>query len=129
MLLIAGLLWVAVGIMLLIFAWRWLVGYKGIYTWVFVTAGLAVALIKYFLVFVKMADHNLYRIAKMEERVPAYKIYTAGTYILIFVMMGLGILARKTAFPRACLASIDIAIGLGLLLGSLRFFIKMKKLD
>lgn len=123
---IAGSLWLAVGIMLLIFAWRWLRAYEGIYTWIFVSAGLALALVKYFLVFSRMADHNFARIEKMEDRAPVYKLYTAGTYILIFVMMALGILARKTSFPRACLASIDIAIGFGLLFGALRFFIRLK---
>lgn len=129
MFIIAGTLWIAVGIMLLNFARRWLLDYKGAYTWIFISAGILLALIKYFLVFRKMAVHNIQRIGAMSERAPLYKLYTPGTYILIFVMMALGILARKTEFPRACLASIDIAIGFGLFFGAIRFFKGMRKND
>jgi integral membrane sensor domain MASE1 len=124
LIIIAGLLWLVVGIMLLNFARVWILAYEGSYTWVFISAGLLLAVIKYFLVFTRMADRNLERINKIESRAPIYYLYTPATYILIIVMMAAGMLARKTNFPRECLGSIDIAIGLGLILGAIRFFVK-----
>ena len=124
LIIIAGLLWLVVGIMLINLARVWLVDYEGRYSWVFVSAGLLLAVIKYFLVFAKMADRNFERINSMGARIPLYYLYTPATYIIIVVMMAAGIIARKTALPRECLGSIDIAIGLGLVFATIRYFRK-----
>jgi hypothetical protein len=63
----------------------------------------------------------------MGPKIPIYKLYTPATYILIVLMMGAGIIARTTSMPGACLGTIDIAIGLGLFLGALRFFYLNRK--
>lgn len=113
--------------MLLNFARVWILDYQGQYRYVFISSGLLLALIKYWLVFKKMADRNLDRINRMGPKIPLYKIYTPSTYILIVLMMAAGIIARITSMPRVCLGTIDIAIGLGLFLGALRFFYGMRK--
>ncbi len=119
---LAAFIWMAVSLMLLNFARVWLGDYSGEYGWVFILAGLLLGLIKYYLVFRKMADKNLKRIREMNNRIPIYRLYSSGTYILIIVMMAAGILFRKAGWPRECLASIDIAIGLGLFFGAIRFY-------
>ena len=129
---LASILWAAVSLMLLNFARTWLNNYSGDYIWVFILAGLLLALIKYVFVFRKMADNNFKRISEMGKRVPLYSLYSPGTYILIVVMMAAGILFRKAGWPRECLASIDIAIGFGLLFASIRFFkayLRLEKQD
>ncbi len=113
--------------MLMNFARVWLTEYEGQYLYIFISSGLALAFIKYCLVFKKMADRNITRISKMREREPLYRLYTAPTYILIVVMMSAGILARKTGIPREYMGTIDIAIGLGLFLGAIHFFRQMIK--
>ena len=112
----------AVGIMLMNFARVWLIECDSEYLYIFISSGFALAIIKYCLVFKKMADSNIKRISNMRDREPLYRLYNAPTYILIVVMMSAGILARKTGIPREYMGAIDIAIGLGLFLGAIHFF-------
>lgn len=127
LMLISGIMWLCVGLMLLNYAYIWLVVEQKSTVFTFAGAGIVLTMLTHHFGFLKVADKNLKRILSMEEKVSIFSFITWKSYILIAVMIALGITLRHSAIPKTWLAIIYIGIGLGLLLSSiryLRFFIK-----
>ncbi len=127
LMLIAGVMWLCVGIMLLNYAYSWLEAEQRYTVIIFTGAGIALTMLTHHFGFLKVADKNLKRILLMEKKVSIFSFITWKSYILIAGMITMGITLRHSAIPKPWLAILYIGIGMGLLLSSiryLRFFIK-----
>ncbi len=121
LLLLSGMVWIAVGTMLLSFAYRWLAEAGGALAFVCGVAGLLAGLAIHHFGFLKVVDKNLGRILPMEGKQCLFAFQSWRSYFLIVVMMAMGIGLRHSRIPKPYLASLYIGIGMGLILSSLRY--------
>lgn len=121
LLLLSGIVWIAVGTMLLSFAYRWLTEAGGALAFVCGGAGLAAGLVIHHFGFLKVVDKNLGRILPMEGKQCLFAFQSWRSYFLIVVMMAMGMGLRHSRIPKPYLASLYIGIGMGLILSSLRY--------
>lgn len=122
--LVAGLLWSAVGVMLLSLAVGWLrpLGMSGALP--YAIAGVLLALVFYLFSFAKLAGKNMGRIERMRGKKAGLLAFQAWrSYLLILFMIALGITLRHfTPIPKPFLAIIYTGVGGGLFLSSLRYY-------
>ena len=122
--LVAGLLWTAVGVMLLNLAVGWLIplGIPGALPYAF--AGFLLALAFYFLSFSKLACKNVGRIENIQgEKSCIFAFQAWKSYPLILFMIALGITLRHfSPVPKPFLAIVYAGVGGGLFLSSLRYY-------
>jgi len=131
LLLLAGLMWVGVGVMLLFFSYSWLntpeMNSPFTYTWI----GIALALVIHHFGFLKIVDKNLGRILPMEGKKCIFSFMTWKSYIIVAIMVAMGTFLRHSSIPRPCLSILYTGIGLALILSSVRYlrvlFIQLKK--
>ena len=119
--LLAGGLWLCVGIMLVSLAVSWLISCADSNRYIFGIAGIVLALIIHHFGFLKIVNSNLKRIAQMQESHSIFSFMPWKSYLLIPVMMAIGIILRHSALPRKELATVYTAIGLALMLSSVRY--------
>jgi len=113
--------WVAVGTMLLLFAYSWLKADRVNHSYLFVLLGVAAALVIHHFGFLKIVDKNLGRILPMEGKQCAFSFMTWKSYIIVAVMVTLGSVLRHSAIPKTYLSILYIGIGLSLILSSIRY--------
>ncbi len=125
--LLAGVMWLCVGIMLCALAARWLKMVLLYQLILILLAGLALAAVIYFFGFSKMALKNIRRIeAYMHERVCLFAFQKWSSYPLIAFMVSLGIYLRiYSPIPKPLLAILYIGLGGGLFLSSLHYYSKV----
>ncbi len=121
LLLLAGLLWIGVGTMLLALAAGWLGENPESPRLLLVAVGVTAALFVHHFGFLRVVDKNLGRILPMEGARCAFSFLSWKSYLTVLVMMGLGLGLRHSPVPKPYLAALYIAIGLGLVLSSLRY--------
>ncbi|MBU2620905.1 MAG: hypothetical protein KKD92_01125 [Proteobacteria bacterium] len=121
LLLIAGLIWIAVGSMLLGFSYLWLrdAGNK-IVVWKAVS-GIILSLFIHHFGFLRVVDNNLGRILPMQGKRCVFSFMTWKSYILVLVMVATGILLRLSPISRTYLSVLYIGIGTALILSSIRY--------
>jgi len=125
--LLSGIIWLYVGLMLIHYAYSWLVVEQRSTVITFAGAGIVLTMITHHFGFLKVADKNLKRILLMEKKVSIFSFITWKSYILIAGMITMGITLRHSPIPKPWLAIVYMGIGMGLLLSSiryLRFFIQ-----
>jgi hypothetical protein len=86
-----------------------------------VAAGITI----YLFGFSKLAAVNLSRIyeqAPGKEKVCVFAFQNTRSYIIIVIMMGMGYGLRHSSIPKTYLAPLYLAIGLALLLSSLKYY-------
>ena len=120
--LLAGVLWLGVGIMLCSLAGGWLIQDGDAKDWWFAGIGFLVAMPIHHFGFLRIVDRNLGRIKKIEGKYCAFGFMPWKSYILIPVMMTMGILMRHSSLPKTYLSVVYIGIGLSLVLSSIRYF-------
>lgn len=120
LLLPAGFMWMGVGIMLCVMAFRWLVSTPQPVP--FAVAGIAAGIVAYRFGFVTIAQKNIDRIEALPGKRCFFSFITFRSYLLVIVMMTLGITLRHSSIPREWLSVIYSCIGLGLALSSIRYF-------
>jgi uncharacterized membrane protein len=113
--------WVVVGTLLLLFAYSWLKASQINRTWLFVAAGVGVALLIHHFGFLKIVDKNLGRLLPMEGKKCAFSFMTWKSYIIVAVMVTMGTWLRHSAIPKTYLSIVYIGIGLSLILSSIRY--------
>lgn len=118
---IAGVMWWLVGIMLIVMALEWLWVYNG-NALQFYLSGLIAALVIHHFGFLKVADRNLERIARLPARSCVFSFISWKSWLLIVVMITLGVILRHSAIPREYLSVIYMGIGLALFLSGIRYF-------
>jgi len=121
LLFLAGIVWVFVGIILLFLAFSWLLTDSDLNIYLFVSAGVALALLTHHFGFLKITDKNSKRILLMNEKKCLFAFITGKSYLIIAVMIAMGIVLRHSAIPKQYLAILYIGIGLGLILSSVRY--------
>lgn len=129
LIIISGLVWIAVGMMLINFARIRLEEIEEGERWKYIVAGLILALVKYRLVFRRMVEKNLQRLYGLPEREAFYKFLPNSGYVLVVIMTCLGISLRLFGLEGKFIAIIDITIGFGLFFSGIMHFRKYIRSD
>jgi len=90
-----------------------------------VLLALAIGLMKGRYVFGRLADKNILRIRELsphKEKICLFAFQAMQSYLLIIVMMTAGILLRLSPIPREYLAVLYLAIGSGLIVASVQYW-------
>jgi hypothetical protein len=116
-LLAAALLWTVVGLGLTAAGLVWSFGSALPWSLLLAAAGVAAGTVKGSLVIRKMADWNTARIIARGDGRCLGGFLAPKTWLLIIIMMGSGILLRRSGVPRPILGVLYTAVGTGLLFG------------
>jgi hypothetical protein len=122
LLLLAGLMWSAVGILLCALAYQWLVGLHSSWAVWIGGAGLVAALLTYRFGFLHIAQKNIDRLKAILEKVCVFAFMPWKSYLLVAGMMTLGITLRHSTLPREYLAVVYTTIGAALFFSSLHYY-------
>jgi hypothetical protein len=118
---IAGVIWTAVGLLLLTYAAGWLAPVSLPLELGLIAAGLVVAAVFVRFVFAGIVRKNIARIEDGPARASAFAFQGWRSYLVTAFMIGLGIVLRHSALPKPGLAVMYEGIGLALLLTSLLY--------
>ena len=118
---LAGAMWLGVGIMLVVMAVHWLQSYDG-NMWYFAIPGFIGALVIHHYGFLRIVDRNLGRISRLSVRSCIFSFISWRSYVIIAIMAGMGFILRHSAIPKQYLSSVYLAIGMALMLSSIRYF-------
>jgi hypothetical protein len=124
LILIAGLVWSAVGMALMIVAARWLLT-SDQYAWVALLLGLIAGWFVYSLGFAGLVRKNLDRISHLapeKDRICIFAFQHWRSYLTIIVMIILGYTLRHLPVDRVYIAPVYLAVGLGLTLASRHYY-------
>ena len=121
LLFLAGFMWFGVGTMLLFLSFSWLKAFQVHGSFLVGGIGVAVALVVHHFGFLKIVDNNLSRILPMEGTKCIFSFMTWKSYIIVAVMVAMGVLLRHSPIPKPYLSMLYIAIGLALILSSVRY--------
>lgn len=124
LMMLAGSMWLGVGLMLDGFAFRWLRLADFSTIALFSTCGLFLAAGIYRFGFSKLADKNIQRIRNLAgEKACLFAFQAWSSYPLVAVMISLGIYLRVySPIPKPVLASGYLGIGMALFSASLHYF-------
>ena len=122
LLLLAGFLWMAVGVFLCLRAFVWLEEVNGTSEIIFGASGAVVAVVGNRFMFANVAHKNVGRIFLLPQRACVFAFTAWKGYAMIVVMVALGITVRNSSFPKRYLAPIYIAMGGALFLSSFVFY-------
>lgn len=118
---LAAALWIFAGSMLLGFAAAWLRHLDFGALLVRAAAGIAAALIIHHFGFLRVVDKNLARILPMDGKRCLFSFMNWKSYFLVAVMALMGAVLRYSPIPKHLLAVPYAAIGVALLLSSIRY--------
>jgi hypothetical protein len=121
---LAGFLWSAVGIVLIAIAFGWEISFSGNLLIAIIVAVMTGAAI-YRFGFSRLAAKNLSRIyaqAPGKEKVCVFAFQDKRSYFIVAVMMAMGYGLRHSPLPKVYLAPFYMAIGLALLLSSMHYY-------
>jgi hypothetical protein len=121
LLFLAGIMWIGVGTMLLFLSYSWLNAFHLHGSFVFEAIGVAAALVIHHFGFLKIVDKNLGRILPMEGKRCVFSFLSWKSYIMVAIMIALGVLLRHSPIPKPYLSVLYTAIGLALVLSSIRY--------
>jgi hypothetical protein len=121
LLLLAGLLWFATGIMLDVLSYSWLRAENPHDAFAGFMIGFICALIIHHFGFLRIVDRNLDRILPMEGRRCVFSFMPWKSYVLIFMMIAMGMLLRLSPIPKLYLSVLYVGIGTALILSSIRY--------
>jgi hypothetical protein len=128
LILIAGLVWSAVGLGLMVAAARWLL-MSDEYAWAALFLGLVGGWLIYSLGFAGLVRKNLERIrqlAPQKDHICAFAFQHWRSYIVVVIMIMLGYTLRHLPVARVYIAPVYLAIGLGLSLASLHYYRQLR---
>ncbi len=121
----AGLIWLGVGLMLIKYAYEWIIP-AGQNNWLLlVSVGLLLAWLIYSFGFSKLAKKNIKRINEMNGRKVCFFAFQRWTqYPLVAFMIFLGIYLRVySPLPKSLLSILYLGIGGGLSAASIHYFL------
>lgn len=125
----AGLMWSAVGIMLISYASHWLQPLDWLSLLLITLAGLLLGSAIYLFGFSKMAHKNIRRInALTGERICIFAFQEWKSYPLVAFMIFLGVYLRiYSSIPKSLLAVLYLGLGISLFSSSLLYYLQVKK--
>lgn len=121
LILISGLIWILIGLLLNHYAFNWLKDSSYENSYIYIIAGIVLALIIHHFGFLRVVDKNLGRIRSLKPEACVFAFMSWRSYLLVALMMGMGIALRHSALPRNILSVVYIGIGLALILSSIRY--------
>ena len=119
---LAGAFWTFAGLVLCARALVWLDVFSLGVELALETASLAIAIIGYLFLFVKVVQKNIDRIRQLPENACVFAFTAWQGYVLIALMITIGITLRNTSIPKYFLAVPYTAMGAILLIGSAKFY-------
>ena len=119
---LAGAFWTFAGVVLCARAILWLNDFPLSIELALETTSIAIAVIGYLFLFVKVVQKNIDRIRQLPENACIFAFTAWQGYIMIASMITIGITLRNTSIPKYFLAVPYTAMGIILLIGSARFF-------
>ena len=119
---LAGLMWSAVGIILLRLAYIWLATVNWSLGLPLGSLGIISALAVYRYSFSKIALKNIARLCLLPDKYCVFAFQAWKSYLIIIFMIMLGITLRYSPMPRHFLAVIYTTIGGALFLSSFHFY-------
>jgi hypothetical protein len=121
LLLLAGFMWIVVGLILLSFSYSWLSIPPNNFSLIYIVTGVCLALMVHHFGFLRIADKNLGRILPMVGKKCLFSFMTWRSYITAGIMVMLGMMLRHSTIPKPYLSILYIGIGLALILSSIRY--------
>lgn len=121
LLLIAGLIWIGIGVMLEVISFSWLRAENPDNAVLALVFGFLIALIIHHFGFLRIVDKNLGRILPMQGKQCIFSFIPWKSYILIFIMICIGFFLRQSQIPKLFLAILYCAVGTALILSSIRY--------
>ncbi len=121
LLLVAGMLWVMVGIMLNGMAYSWLRKELPAQALSAAVVGFVASLFIHHFGFLRIVDRNLDRILPMEGKRCVFAFMPWKSYVIIAVMIALGFILRHSPIPKLYLSVLYVGIGTALILSSVRY--------
>jgi hypothetical protein len=119
---LAGAFWTIAGLVLCARAILWLNVFSLSIELALETTSIAIAIIGYLFLFVKVVQKNIDRIGQLPENACVFAFTAWQGYVMIALMITIGITLRNTSIPKYFLAVPYTAMGAILLIGSARFF-------
>ena len=119
---IAGAFWTIAGVVLCARAIIWLDVFPLGLEIALETASIAIAIIGYLFLFVRVVQKNIDRIGHLPENACVFAFTAWQGYVMIAFMIIIGVTLRNTLIPKYFLAVAYTAMGAILLIGSARFF-------
>lgn len=126
LLILAGLMWTGVGIMLCIYAIKWLTFKPSFINLFMGLLGIGISIAANRFEFSKLAIKNIERILRLPDKVSFFAFQSVKGYLIIGVMITGGILLRHSAFPKPYLAVVYAAIGGALFLASFQYYVRLR---
>ncbi|MEW5925015.1 MAG: hypothetical protein AB1746_13605 [Candidatus Zixiibacteriota bacterium] len=126
--LLAGIVWSAVGLGLMTAAVGWLSGSGGRIA-IVLAVGILVGTAIYHFGFSRLAMQNLTRIYAQspgKDKVCVFAFQNKRSYFIVIIMMVMGYTLRHLPIEKIYLAPLYMAIGLGLFLSSLRYYWRLR---
>ncbi|MBI4404335.1 MAG: hypothetical protein HY537_09255 [Deltaproteobacteria bacterium] len=120
--LLAGALWLAVGMMLLRLSYQWLEPFEFSEIWTNVMIGIVLAVLACRFLFVPIALKNIDRLIHLSGKLSVYRFMPLKSYFIVFLMITLGISLRHSPVPKHWLAIPYLTMGLALFGSSLCYF-------
>lgn len=121
LLLIAGILWIGIGIMLISLSYSWLKIERLEHAISASIIGFICALVIHHFGFLRIVDKNLGRILPLKERRCIFSFMPWKSYLIILIMMITGFFLRHSSIPKLYLSVLYIGIGTALVLSSIRY--------
>lgn len=131
LILIAGILWSAVGLFLMTLATVWLIRAELWLVMVFGLIALTAGWLYFRSMFIKLIDKNLDRImaqAPGQEKVCVFAFQNVRSYLIALVMMAMGYGLRHSGVPKVYLSPFYFAVGFGLFVSSLAYYRYLRQL-
>ncbi|MDP4174504.1 MAG: hypothetical protein Q8933_11075 [Bacteroidota bacterium] len=125
---IAGLMWSLVGLMLIRLASQWIALLDLSDEVIFTSISVLTASIVYRFGFLRLAQKNINRLAKLPEKPCIFAFQAWKSYLIIVFMIALGITLRHSPIPKKYLSVVYITIGGGLFLSSIHYYFSLCKL-
>lgn len=121
LLLLSAAMWICVGTMLLVFSITWLQQVARPLSYLYSVPAVILALIIHHFGFLRVVDKNLARILPMQGKPCMFAFISWKSYLLVAVMASTGIILRHSPIPKPYLSILYLAIGLALILSSIRY--------
>ena len=121
LLLVAGLIWIGVGVMLEFISFSWLKAENPDNAVLALVFGFLIALIIHHFGFLRIVDKNLGRILPMQGKQCVFSFMPWKSYIVIALMICIGFFLRHSQIPKMYLAVLYCGIGTALILTSVRY--------
>ena len=125
LLVLAGLMWTAVGLMLCHLSYTWLEPVHRLLALYLGLTGIVLAWVVFRLGLSNVARKNINRICTSTEKRCIFAFQAWKTYLLIGIMITMGIIIRKSPIPRHYLSIVYTTIGGALLLSSFLYYIHL----